>query len=144
MVIAKSLLTPKGANDELQVRSYSFSEDNQKSPHLYQYQKSMAFGYKGDYWILDLKTNQLSQLGKGFDASSLMFAKISPDSKSVAFVYKNNIYVENIATHKISALTKMVQKNSSMVHLIGLMKKNFHVEMASVGVLIVSLLLTGK
>lgn len=101
-----NLLTPKGANDELKVRSYSFSEDNQKVLIYTNTKRVWRYDTKGDYWILDLKTNQLSQLGKGFDASSLMFAKISPDSKSVAYVYKNNIYAENIATHKITSLTK--------------------------------------
>lgn len=106
VVIAKNLLTPKGSSEELNIRSYSFSEDNSKVLIYTNTKRVWRLDTKGDYWILDLKTNQLSQLGKGFDASSLMFAKISPDSKSVAYVYKNNIYAENIATHKISALTK--------------------------------------
>ena len=60
---------------------------------------------KGDYWILDLRTGSLSQLGKPFPESSLMFAKFSPDDKSVAYVSQNNIYVEDLATSQIRALT---------------------------------------
>lgn len=61
---------------------------------------------KGDYWLFDLKTGKGQPIGKGLAASSLMFAKISPDSKNIAFVSNHNIYIENIASGKITKITK--------------------------------------
>jgi dipeptidyl-peptidase-4 len=61
---------------------------------------------KGDYWYFDLATGKGYALGKGLDASSLMFAKFSADNIDVAYVSKHNIYVENIETHTIKQLTK--------------------------------------
>ena len=46
---------------------------------------------KGDYWLFDLKTGKGQPIGKGLAASSLMFAKISPDSKNIGFVSNHNI-----------------------------------------------------
>jgi len=44
-------------------------------------------------------------LGIGKPASSLMFAKFSPDDKKVAYVSDYNIYVEDLGSGKIQALT---------------------------------------
>jgi dipeptidyl-peptidase-4 len=55
--------------------------------------------------MFDRKTGTLSQLGKTLPASSLMFAKFSPDGNSVAYVSGNNIYVEEPGTSQIKALT---------------------------------------
>jgi dipeptidyl-peptidase 4 len=60
---------------------------------------------KGDYWFFDLKTGKGKQLGKNQPASSLMFAKISPDNKNAAYVVNHNIYLENLSTGKITKLT---------------------------------------
>ncbi len=60
---------------------------------------------RGNYWYFDLSSGKGRQIGKGLPASSLMFAKISPDDKNIAYVSKHNIYMENIATGKISKLT---------------------------------------
>jgi dipeptidyl-peptidase-4 len=60
---------------------------------------------KGDYWVLDLKTGSLNQLGKSLQPSSLMFAKISPDGKYAAYVSGNNIYLEDLAMQQVRPLT---------------------------------------
>ncbi|RZL34759.1 MAG: S9 family peptidase, partial [Pedobacter sp.] len=49
--------------------------------------------------------NTLKQIGKGKPASSLMFAKFSPDGNKVAYVSEHNIYVEDLATNTIKSLT---------------------------------------
>ncbi|MFV8343196.1 DPP IV N-terminal domain-containing protein [Flavobacterium sp. XS2P39] len=61
---------------------------------------------KGDYWFFDLTTGKGKQIGKGLDASSLMFAKFSNDNKNVAYVFNHNIYLENLESGSISPLTK--------------------------------------
>jgi dipeptidyl-peptidase-4 len=52
-----------------------------------------------------MQTDSLTRLGTTLPASSLMFAKFSPDGKSVAYVCGNNIYVEDLATSLIRPLT---------------------------------------
>lgn len=61
---------------------------------------------RGDYWFFDLSTGKGKPIGNGFGASTLMFAKISPDNKNIAYVVNHNIYLENISTNKITQLTK--------------------------------------
>jgi dipeptidyl-peptidase-4 len=60
---------------------------------------------RGDYWTFNLQTKQLRQLGGGLPASSLMFAKFSPDSKRVAYVSSSNLYVEDVASGTQTQLT---------------------------------------
>ncbi|HYE57180.1 MAG TPA: S9 family peptidase, partial [Rhodothermales bacterium] len=60
---------------------------------------------RGDYWVLDLDNGRLRQLGVGRPASSLMFAKFSPQGDRVAYVSRNNLYVEDLATGRITPIT---------------------------------------
>lgn len=66
---------------------------------------------KGDYWLYDLTTKKGRKLGKNLKASSLQFAKWSPDHKKVAYVSENNLYVEDVLTGSISKLTNDGSKN---------------------------------
>jgi dipeptidyl-peptidase 4 len=105
IIADKSKLTPKGQNDALRVRSFSFTEG--KKILIYTNSKKVwRQDTRGDYWLLDLTSSSLKQLGKGRPASSLMFAKISPDGKKAAYVSEHNIYLEDLTTNKITQLTK--------------------------------------
>ncbi|HKG67690.1 MAG TPA: S9 family peptidase [Segetibacter sp.] len=106
-VIIDSLkLIPKGQNKALKVRSFSFSEDRKKIMIYTNSKKVWRKDTRGDYWVLNTTDNTLKQLGKTRPASSLMFAKISPDGTKAAYVSEHNIYVEDLATHRILQLTK--------------------------------------
>lgn len=104
-LVSKELLTPKDANAPLRISFFSFSADQQKILIFTNTKKVWRLNSRGDYWVLDMKNNSLTRLGKGLAASSLMFAKFSPDGNSVAYVSNNNIYVEELTTSKIKALT---------------------------------------
>ena len=104
-IITKQQLTPQGSTTSLKLSFYTFTTDQQKALLFTNTQKVWRLRSKGDYWVLDMKTNSLTQLGKSLPASSLMFAKFSPDGKSVAYVSGNNIYVEDLVTSKIKAMT---------------------------------------
>ena len=106
VIISKAQLTPHGSLTPLKLRFYSFSADNQKALIFTNTKRVWRLNSKGDYWVLNLATGDLTQLGKSLPSSSLMFAKFSPDGKSVAYVSGNNIYVEDLATAQIKALTK--------------------------------------
>jgi dipeptidyl-peptidase-4 len=104
-VISSRLLTPTGKNSPLPVRSFQLSTDGKKALIYTNTKKVWRYDTRGDYWLADLTTNKLTQLGKDKPASSLMFAKFSPDGNHVAYVSEHNLYVEDIASNKIKALT---------------------------------------
>ena len=58
-------------------------------------QRVWRYATRGDYYLVDRKSNTTRQLGADLPKASLMFAKISPDGKKVAYVSKNNIYLED-------------------------------------------------
>lgn len=99
-------LVPAGASRPLPIADYSWSPDNKKLLLFTNTRKVWRYHTRGDYWVLDLATGKLRQLGKGMEEASLMFAKFSPDGGRVAYVSKLNIYVEMLATGKITTLTR--------------------------------------
>jgi dipeptidyl-peptidase-4 len=105
VIISKQQLTPQGSQQPLKISYYSFSADKQKILLFTNTMRVWRLRTKGDYWVLDLKNNSLTQLGKSLPVSSLMFAKFSPDGKSVAYVSNNNLYTEELATSSIKPLT---------------------------------------
>ena len=99
------LLVPLGQKKALALRSYSFSSDGKKMLVYTNTKRVWREDTRGDYWVLELSGKTLRQLGKGRPASSLMFAKISPDGKKAAYVSGHNLYSEDLATGKITQLT---------------------------------------
>ncbi|HZY26194.1 MAG TPA: S9 family peptidase [Bacteroidales bacterium] len=105
VILSKQQLTPAGSTSPLQINFYSFSSDQKKVLLFTNTKKVWRLRTKGDYWVIDLTSGSLTQLGKTLPSSSLMFAKFSPDGKSAGYVSGNNIYVEDIATSTIKPLT---------------------------------------
>jgi dipeptidyl-peptidase 4 len=104
-LVSATQLTPVGASKPLPIANYIWSEDNTKLLIFTNTRKVWRLNSRGDYWVLDLQTNKLSQLGKGLEEATLMFAKFSPDGTRAAYVSKLNIYVEDLASGKITKLT---------------------------------------
>ncbi|MGR3810411.1 S9 family peptidase [Jiulongibacter sp. NS-SX5] len=105
-VVKKSQLTPKGASEPLPVDNFSFTADHSKLIIFTNSQRVWRYKTRGDYWVLNLQTNELHQLGAALPEASLMFAKISPDGSKAAFVSERNIFVEDLTSGKIKQLTK--------------------------------------
>ncbi len=105
VVISEKQLIPQGSTTPLKISYYKFTDDQQKALLYTNTKKVWRINTKGDYWVLDMKSGILNQLGKSLPASSLMFAKFSPDGKNVAYISGNNIYVEDLTTSQIKALT---------------------------------------
>jgi dipeptidyl-peptidase-4 len=103
--ITAAQLTPAGGKP-LEVKEFSFSADEKKLLIYTNSKKVWRYETRGDYWILDLTANTLKQLGKDLPASSLMFAKLSPNGLQVAYVSGHNLYVEDLGTGKRKALTQ--------------------------------------
>ena len=105
ILVSAGELIPEGESKPLTVADYHWSEDNSKLLIFTNTRKVWRYHTRGDYWVLDLKSKKLNQLGKGIPATTLMFAKFSPDATRVAYVSENNIFVESIATGKITQIT---------------------------------------
>jgi dipeptidyl-peptidase-4 len=103
-LLAQEQLTPAGQKP-LNFRSFSFSEDDKKVLLFTNTKKVWRLNTKGDYWVFDRNTSTLKQVGKDRPASSLMFAKFSPDGSKVAYVSDYNLYVEDLASGVAKALT---------------------------------------
>jgi dipeptidyl-peptidase-4 len=87
------------------ISDYHWSDDSKQLLVFTNTKKVWRDNTSGDYWILNMSTGSLKQVGAGAPASSLMFAKFSPDGRHVAYVRANNIYAEDIGTGKTTALT---------------------------------------
>ncbi|RZK87122.1 MAG: S9 family peptidase, partial [Hymenobacter sp.] len=105
-ILSKQQLTPQGATAPLKVRRFSLSDDGKLVLLNTNTKKVWRYDTRGDYWVFNRTTQQLSQLGKGRPESSLMFAKFSPDGSKVAYVSEHNLFVENLADHAITQLTQ--------------------------------------
>ena len=101
-----ALLTPKGADAPLTVAGYEWSANRQQALIFTNTKRVWRQHTRGDYWVLDRDARTLRKIGGGAPASSLMFAKFSPDASRVAYVRDRNVYVEHLASGAIDQLTK--------------------------------------
>ena len=104
ILLTKEQLTPQGQKP-LAFRNFSFSDDDKKILLFTNTKKVWRLNTRGDYWVYDRTANTLKQVGKDRPASSLMFAKFSPDGSKVAYVSEYNLYVEDLATGTVKQLT---------------------------------------
>lgn len=105
VLVSKADLTPHGQEMSLTLRSFSFSMDGQQLLIYTNTKKVWRLETQGDYWLLNLKTKSLSKIGQVQPASSLRFAKFSPDGKKVAYVSEFDLFVEDVVQHKVTRLT---------------------------------------
>ena len=105
VLVAAHELIPEGETKPLSVADYHWSEDNTKLLIFTNTKKVWRYHTRGDYWVLDLTSRKLSQLGKELPPTTLMFAKFSPDASRVAYVSEYNIFVECLEKDRITQIT---------------------------------------
>ena len=105
-VLVKKLQLTTAAGKAISPASFSFSNNNSKLLLFTNTAKVWRYNTMGDYWVMDIAANKLTQLGKDRPAQSLMFAKFSPDGKNAAYVSEHNLFVEELATGKVHQLTQ--------------------------------------
>lgn len=105
ILVSANRLVPSGATDPLSIHNYSWSDDGRKLLVFTNSQRVWRQNTRGDYWVLDLDSWELTQLGGDAEPSTLMFAKFSPDASRAAYVVANNIYVERLADGRVTQLT---------------------------------------
>jgi dipeptidyl-peptidase 4 len=106
VLVPKEKLVPQGQTKAISIRNFSFSEDRQKLLIYTNTRKVWRYDTRGDYWVFIPGNGSLEQLGKSLPASSLMFAKFSPDGNKVAYTSEHNLYVEDLVSHQIKKLTQ--------------------------------------
>ncbi|WP_299537168.1 S9 family peptidase [Ulvibacterium sp.] len=105
VLVSAEQLIPPGESAPLSIRNYEWSLDNSKLLIFTNTRKVWRYHTRGDYWVLDLASGALTQLGKSMERSTLMFAKFSPDASRVGYVSKNNIYVDDLESGQTTQIT---------------------------------------
>jgi dipeptidyl-peptidase-4 len=105
VLVSAEALIPENGSNPLPIANYEWSADNSKLLIFTNTRRVWRYHTRGDYWVLDLKSGKLTQLGKSVERTTMMFAKFSPDATRVGYVSKNNIFIENIQSGKITPLT---------------------------------------
>ncbi len=105
VLISAAHLMPEDSDEALEISNYEWSPDKNQLLIFTNTQRVWRYNTKGDYWVLDLNTFRLKKLGGELPASSLMFAKFSPDNNRVAYVSGHNIFVEDLMGGNITQLT---------------------------------------
>lgn len=106
VLVSASNLIPYEETKPLEIESYSFSPNEALVLIYTNSRRVWRQNTRGDYWIYDLTSRELTQIGGEAKASTLMFASFSPDSKRIAYVRERNIYVEDLKSKKIWPVTK--------------------------------------
>jgi dipeptidyl-peptidase-4 len=106
VLVSASLLKPANSAAALSIEGYSWSTDRSRLLVFTNSKKVWRDNTRGDYWVLDLPTKRLRQLGGKAAPSTLMFAKFSPNGLRAGYVRENNIYVEDLASGAITQLTR--------------------------------------
>ncbi len=106
VLVPASRLTPPGGGAPLDVDDYAWSADGRKLLIFTNTRRVWRQNTRGDYWVLDLPGGGLTKVGGDAPASTLMFAKFSPDGARVAYVRQNDIYVEELGSRRIVRLTQ--------------------------------------
>ncbi|GAB3652859.1 S9 family peptidase [Echinicola sediminis] len=106
LLVKAHQLIPSGQNESIGVESFSFSPDKSKMLIFTNSSRVWRANTKGDYWVLDLESSALQQLGRQFPSSSLMFAKFSEDQSMAAYVHDFDLYVEDLGSGEVTRLTK--------------------------------------
>lgn len=107
VIVAAARLTAPGDTMPMTIENYAWSPDQSKVLIYTNSQPVWRTNDRGDYWVLELASGRLKKLGgPRAGASSLMFAKFSPDGSRVGYVRDRNLYVEQLATGRIVQLTR--------------------------------------
>jgi len=106
VIVPAQRFVPTGTTEPLPIEDYEWSADGLKLLLYTNSQRVWRTNTRGDYWVLDIADGSLKQLGGDAPASSLMFAKFSPDGSRVGYVQGHNLYVQHLTDGHIDQITK--------------------------------------
>lgn len=105
VLVSAEQLIPAGQETPLKIANYAWSGNHQLLLIFTNTKRVWRRNTRGDYWVLNLESGDLKQLGTKFPESTLMFTKFSPDDSKVAYVSEHNLYVEDLKSHDVVAIT---------------------------------------
>jgi dipeptidyl-peptidase-4 len=105
VLVSAAKLVPPGAEGPLAIEDYAWSPDGKVLIVFTNSARVWRQNTRGDFWTYELAGARLRRLGRDFEASTLMFAKLSPDGRKAAYVVKNDIYAEDLASGRVTRLT---------------------------------------
>jgi len=105
VIVSAAQLVPEGETRPLGIQNYEWSPDGSKLLIYTNSRRVWRFNSRGDYWVLDLESGALRQMGADRPESSLMYGKFSPSGDRFGYVSENDLYVEDIATGAVTRLT---------------------------------------
>ena len=105
ILVSASLLMPEGAESPMSIQGYEWSPDGSRLLVFTNSRRVWRQNTRGDYWVLDLETYDLRQIGADRPESSLMFAKFDPAGERVGYVSEHDLFVEDIASGEVVRLT---------------------------------------
>ncbi|MBX3732524.1 MAG: S9 family peptidase [Verrucomicrobiae bacterium] len=105
VILPAHALTPPGEPGPLSIERFELSGDESRVLLFTNARRVWRENSRGDYWVADVTSRELTRLGGDAPPSSLSFAKFSPDGRHVAYVRDRNLYVEDLAEGRITALT---------------------------------------
>jgi len=101
------LLVPANGGEPLSIEDYLWSDDGRRLLIFTNTEKVWRRETRGDYWLFDIGSSKLRQLGGAAGESSMMFAKFSPDGSKVAWVDfgQKDLYVQDLENLTVTRLT---------------------------------------
>lgn len=100
--VIETLVDGSKLEPELNISSYSFSDDEQKLLLATDVNYIFRRSYTAQYYVYNLANGDLTPLSE----NPQMFATFSPDAKKVAYVFENNIYIFDLATGQTTQVTE--------------------------------------
>ena len=107
VLVPATSLVPAEGEEPLEIDDYLWSDDGRRLLIFTNTEKVWRHNTRGDYWLLDIGTGKLRQLGGEAEASSMMFAKLSPDGTKIAWVDfgEKDLYVQDLENLTVTRLT---------------------------------------
>lgn len=105
VVVPAHAFIPSGESDALSIEGFQFSEDESKLLIFTNSKRVWRGRTRGDYWLLDLTSRELKQLGGDAPPASMQFATFSPDGSRIGYVQDHNLYVQDLNDLHVTALT---------------------------------------
>jgi|CXWL01.1.fsa_nt_gi dipeptidyl-peptidase-4 len=102
-IVAAGDLVPTGLGRPLRMTSYAFSTD--QSRLLFSATGASASLAEVTWWVMDLRSRRLTQLGASGLPGRIVVPQLSPDGSQVAYTAEHNLYVETLATSTRVQLT---------------------------------------
>ena len=86
VLVPAARLIHSAASAPLSVEDYAWSREGKVLLIFTNSKRVWRQNTRGDYWTYNLASGQLRQIGRKFEPSTLMFAKLSPDGRKAAYV----------------------------------------------------------